>query len=643
VGLDTQNQPFTVAGIGDMAGDVFGNGMLLSRHIRLVAAFNHQHIFLDPEPDAESSFRERERLFALPRSSWADYDAQRISRGGGVFPRDAKDITLSPQARALLGIEAARATPAEIIRAILKLPVDLLWNGGIGTYVKASREANSQIGDRANDAVRVDGRELRCKVIGEGGNLGCSQLGRIEFALHGGRVNTDFVDNSGGVDCSDHEVNIKILLDVVQRRTQQTRAERNRLLARMTDEVGALVLRDNYLQSQAISLMQSVATGRLGEHAHQIRSLELEGVLDRALEFLPSAEEIEERRRSGQGLTRPELAMLLSYSKIALSSQLIASDVPEDPYLGRELDRYFPDRLSKPYAKLLGAHRLRREIIVTATTNSIVNRMGPTFVSRTQQDTGADAATVARAYSIAREVFEVRDLWAAIERLDNKVASATQHEMTLETVTLIRQVTYWLIQRHRGALGIESQVGRLRPGIRELAGALPHALAGLDRDGFDRHFARLAKAGVPAALARDVAACAALASAPDIVELAQAHRLAVAVTARTYFGVGSEFGLDWLRDRVEELEIQGHWQAVARGSLREALYDAHRSLTQRVLAETRERDPARAVQAWREQHAAAAAHARGVVDDIRAQPAVADFASLSVALQALRRLAAAER
>jgi glutamate dehydrogenase len=643
MGIDTQTQPFTVAGIGDMAGDVFGNGMLLSKQIRLVAAFNHQHIFLDPEPDPQSSFEERARLFALPRSSWADYDATLISKGGGVFPRDAKDIALSQQARALLGIESTRATPQEIMRAILKLPVDLLWNGGIGTYVKASWEANSAIGDRTNDAVRVDGRELRCKVIGEGGNLGCSQLGRIEFALNGGRLNTDFVDNSGGVDCSDHEVNIKILLDVVQRRTQQTRGERNRLLARMTDDVGALVLRDNYLQSQAISLMQSVAAERLGEHAHLIRSLELEGVLDRALEFLPSAEDIEERRRAGKGLTRPEIAMLLSYSKIALNNQLIQSDVPEDPYLGRELDRYFPDRLSKRYAKLLGEHRLRREIITTATTNSIVNRMGPTFVTRTQQDTGADAATVARAYSIAREAFEVRELWASIEKLDNRVATATQYAMTLETVALIRQVTYWLIQRHRNALGIESQVGRLRPGIRELAAVLPQWLHGLDRESFDRSAARLAEAGVPATLARHVAACDALACAPDIVELAQAHRLSVAAAARIYFGVGSEFGLDWLRSRIEALDVQGHWQAVARGSLREAVYDAHRSLTQRVLNETRERDPARAVQSWREKHVAAAAHARSVVDDIRAQPAVADFASLSVALQALRRLAVAER
>jgi len=643
MGVDTQSQDFSVAGIGDMAGDVFGNGMLLSEHIRLVAAFNHQHIFLDPDPDAARSYRERQRLFALPRSSWADYDAKLISRGGGVFSRDAKEIALSAQARALLGLEAARATPQEIIRAILRLPVDLLWNGGIGTYVKASTEANSAVGDRSNDGVRVDGRELRCKVVGEGGNLGLSQLGRIEYARSGGRINTDFVDNSGGVDCSDHEVNIKILLDVARARANLAGGARNRLLAQMTEEVGALVLRDNYLQSQAISLMQGIAAERLGEHAHFIRSLELEGLLDRGLEYLPTSEDIEARARAGEGLTRPELAMLLSYSKIALNSQLILSDVPEDPYLGRELDRYFPDRLSQRYAALLGEHRLRREIIATATTNSIVNRMGPTFVARTQQDTGADAATVARAYSIAREAFEVRELWASIEKLDNRVATATQYAMTLETVALIRQVTYWLIQRHRNALGIESQVGRLRPGIRELAAVLPQWLHGLDRESFDRSAARLAEAGVPATLARHVAACDALACAPDIVELSQAHRLSVAAAARTYFGVGSEFGLDWLRSRIEALDVQGHWQAVARGSLREAVYDAHRSLTQRVLNETRERDPARAVQSWREKHVAAAAHARSVVDDIRAQPAVADFASLSVALQALRRLAVAER
>ncbi|HQR23459.1 MAG TPA: NAD-glutamate dehydrogenase [Steroidobacteraceae bacterium] len=642
MGVDTQSQDFTVAGIGDMAGDVFGNGMLLSRHIRLVAAFNHQHIFLDPSPDAEASFAERERLFSLPRSSWSDYNTRLISAGGGVFPRDAKEIALSAQARALLGIDASKATPTQVIRAILLLPVDLLWNGGIGTYVKASWEANSAIGDRTNDAVRVDGRELRCKVIGEGGNLGLSQLGRIEFALNGGRLNTDFVDNSGGVDCSDHEVNIKILLDVVSRRSKLPTAARNRLLAEMTDDVGELVLRDNYLQSQAISLLESTAAERLGEHAHFIRSLELDGVLDRALEFLPSTEEIDERRRTGRGLTRPELSMVLSYAKIALSQQLIQSDVPEDPYLGRELDRYFPDRLAKRYASLLGEHRLRREIITTATTNSIVNRMGPTFVARTRQDTGADAAAVARAYTIAREAFDVRDIWRAIERLDNKVVAGVQYAMVQDTIALLRQATYWLLQRHRDELGIEMQVGRLRPGIRELSAALPQWLHGLERKAFDARAAELTGAGVPAALARQVAACSALQSAPDIVELARARRLSVDAAAATYFGAGAEFGIDWLRARVEDLHIEGHWHAVARGSLREALYETQRAIAQSVLEESREKEPARAIERWMKKHEAAATHARGVVGDIREQSSKADFASLAVALQAVRRLVVSE-
>ena len=642
MGIDTQTQDFTAAGIGDMAGDVFGNGMLLSRHIRLQAAFNHQHIFLDPDPDAARSFRERERLFRLPRSSWTDYDRRAISKGGGVYPRDAKQIGLSAQARALLGVEAPQASPPEIIRAILRLPVDLLWNGGIGTYVKSSREANSAIGDRTNDAVRVDGRELCCRVVGEGGNLGLSQLGRIEYAQGGGRLNTDFVDNSGGVDCSDHEVNIKILLDVAQRRRKLGRSARNRLLAEMTEDVAALVLRDNYLQSQAISLQQAQAADRLGEHAHLIRSLELEGILDRALENLPGAEDIEDRRRADEGLTRPELAMVLSYAKIALYNQLIQSDVPEDPYLSRELDRYFPNRLTRRYSDLLREHRLRREIIATATTNSIVNRMGPNFLARTQQDTGADAATVARAYTVAREAFEVRELWQAIEQLDNRVSSTVQYVMMHDTVVLLRQVSYWLIQRHRRDLGIEVQVERLRPGIRELSRACPEWLGALDRTAFASRAAELAQAGVPADLARDVASLYALQSAPDIVELAAARRLSVEAAARAYIAVGRELGLDWLRVQIETLDTEGHWHAVARGSLREALYEAHRRLAQRVLAETRERDPAAAAQRWTKAHSAEAAHARGVINDIRSQQTAIDFASLSVALQAVRRLATPE-
>jgi glutamate dehydrogenase len=640
--VDTQSQDFTVAGIGDMAGDVFGNGMLLSPHIRLVAAFNHQHIFLDPEPDAARSFKERQRLFNLPRSSWTDYDARLISKGGGVFARNAKEIALSPQARTLLGIDAPKAAPAEIIRAILRLPVDLLWNGGIGTYVKASWEANSAVGDRTNDAVRVDGRDLRCKVVGEGGNLGFSQLGRIEYSMRGGRMNTDFVDNSGGVDCSDHEVNIKILLTAVKERTKLSTPQRNRLLESMTDDVGQLVLRDNYLQSQAISLLQASAPERLGEHAHFIRSLELDGVLDRALEFLPSAEEIEDRRRAGLGLVRPELALLLSYAKIALSAQLIQSDVPEDPYLSLELDRYFPPRLAKRYGKRLGEHRLKREIIVTATTNSIVNRMGPTFVARTQQDTGADAATVARAYSIAREVFEVRELWTGIERLDNKAAASLQYGMVHDTIGLIRQATYWLIQRHRSALGIEQQVARLRPGIRELTRAPLQWLQGEERAAFETRSAGLAKAGVPAELARRIAACDALHSGPDIVELAESRKLTVEAAAKAYFAIGGYFGLDWLRTHIEGLDTEGHWHAVARGSLREALFEVHRTLAQGVLESSRETEPLKALEKWLSRNKVMAEHARAVINDIRAQTTAVDFASLSVALQAVRRVAVAE-
>jgi glutamate dehydrogenase len=642
MGVDTQAQDFTVAGIGDMAGDVFGNGLLLSPHIRLLGAFNHQHIFLDPDPDAARSLRERERLFNLPRSAWSDYDPKLISKGGGVFPRNAKEIALSSQARAMLGIDSPKPTPTEIIRAILKLPVDLLWNGGIGTYVKASWEANSAVGDRTNDAVRVDGRDLRCKVVGEGGNLGFSQLGRIEYSLRGGRMNTDFVDNSGGVDCSDHEVNIKILLKTVQERSRLGTAERNRLLAAMTDDVAGLVLRDNYLQSQAISLLQENAPERLGEHAHFIRSLEVEGTLDRALEFLPSAEEIEDRRRAGQGLVRAELAMLLSYAKIALNQQLIHSDVPEDPYLSLELNRYFPERLTRRYGELLGEHRLKREIIATATTNSIVNRMGPTFVSRTQQDTGEDAATVARAYSIAREAFEVREMWTAVEALDNKVAASVQYAMMLDTILLIRQTSYWLIQHHRATLGIEQLVARLRPGFRELARAPQQWLQGAGREDYERRTAELARAGVPADLARRVAACAALHAAPDIVELAETRKMTVDAAARAYFNIGAYFGLDWLRSRIEGLDTTGHWQAVARGSLREALFEVHRGLAQGALDSGRNPDPVQAVDAWLERRKAAAAHARGIINDIRAQTTGADFASLSVALQAVRRVAAAE-
>ncbi|MGH8724106.1 MAG: NAD-glutamate dehydrogenase, partial [Burkholderiales bacterium] len=422
LGVDTQSQDFTVAGIGDMSGDVFGNGMLLSRHIRLVAAFDHRHVFLDPAPDAGRSFEERQRLFNLPRSSWADYDAKLISKGGGIFPRTAKSVPLSPEVQKVLGTEARTLAPNELISAVLKAPVDLLYNGGIGTYVKSSRQSHAEVGDRANDAIRVNGADLRCKVVAEGGNLGFTQLGRVEYALKSGRINTDAIDNSAGVSCSDHEVNIKILV----RAGDLAVEERNRLLAGMTDEVAALVLRDNTFQTQSLSISGALAPGLLDAQERFIRSLEKSGRLNRALEFLPNDEEFAERRAAKQGLTNPERAVLLAYSKIALYDEMLASDVPDDPFISTALERYFPEPLRARFKPQILAHPLRREIITTHVVNSMINRVGSTFVHRMQEETGARAPEVVRAYLIVREVFGFVDLWRALEALDHKVPDRVQ-------------------------------------------------------------------------------------------------------------------------------------------------------------------------------------------------------------------------
>ncbi len=640
LGVDIQSQDFTVAGIGDMGGDVFGNGMLLSRHIRLLAAFNHQHIFLDPDPDAEQSHAERARLFALPRSGWDDYDRKLISRGGGVFLRSSKSIPLSSQARQMLGIDAASAAPREIMRAILKMPVDLLWNGGIGTYVKASDESNAEAGDRSNDAVRVDGRELRCRVVGEGGNLGMTQRARTEFALAGGRLNTDFIDNAGGVNCSDVEVNIKILLSAAMRRGSLRRKDRDRLLARMTPEVAALVLRGNYLQSQAISVTEAHAAERISEHAHVIRSLERIGGLDRALEALPNDDELAERRRQGRGLTRPELAMVLSYSKLWLYDRLIESDVPEDPYLKGEVVRYFPAAIQKRFARDITRHPLRREIIVTATTNSLVNRMGPVFAIRAQQDTGSDLGSIARAYSIAREITDMRALWTAIEDLDNRVPAALQTEMNYRTSRLLRYLTYWVLSSLRDDLDIERAVSRFRPGVKELLSELPSLLSGLEAERYQRELQKLEADGAPHGLARRVASLGAAQSAVDIVAVAGVRPTPVTRAANVYFSVGAATGLDWLRNGIDQLPVDGHWQAIARGTLREEAYALQRRLTSKVLAGDERGEPARAVAAWLDGRGREAEGLRRTLHDMRTA-GNPDFPTLSVALQSVRRLAAA--
>ena len=640
LGLDADRQPFTVVGIGDMSGDVFGNGLLRSAHAQLVAAFNHQHIFIDPIPNAARSFKERQRLFDLPRSSWADYDARTLSAGAGVWSRAEKSIRLPREARALLGISGDALPPNEIIKAILKLQVDLLWNGGIGTYVKASSESHAQVGDRANDALRVDGRELRCKIVGEGGNLGFSQLGRIEYALEGGRLNTDFIDNSGGVNCSDLEVNIKILLRLAEQRRALKRPARDRLLAGMTNAVAALVLRNNYLQTQAISALESRSFERASEHAYAIAFLERAGDLDRALEYLPSELALTERIQQGKGLTRPELAILLSYSKIWTHHQIIESDLPEDPYLSNELQRYFPPALFDRYHELLPAHPLRREIIATATTNSIVNRMGPVFAMRVAEDTGASLSAIARAYAIARESTSMRELWRDIEALDNKVPAALQYDMHNATARALRLATYWVLAHQGRSLDVEAAVAKLRPGLAHLVGATPALAQGPLGERLAEHRQRVLAAGAPASVAARIAALEVLQSGLYIVDLAARRHAPLDTVACVYLHLGHVLDLDGLRLRIDALQTSGHWQSVARSSLREDLYRLHSTLTDLVLARGRRGDPKRGADAWLLARSGAVEHLRRIFADMAAGGAV-DFPTLSVALQSLRRLASA--
>jgi glutamate dehydrogenase len=611
--------------------------MLLSRHIRLQAAFDHRHIFLDPDPDPAVSFEERARLFALPRSSWDDYDRKKLSRGGGIFARSTKSIPLPAEARALLGLEVTSAPPNDIIRAILRMPVDLMWNGGIGTYVKASDEPNAEVGDRTNDVVRINGKELRAKVVGEGGNLGLTQRGRVEYALHHGRLNTDFIDNSAGVNTSDVEVNIKILLNPLVHEGRLKRAERNRLLVRMTNEVAALVLRNNYLQSQAISTMELQSTARLPEFQHLIRLLERSGELNRALEFLPTDEELTERRKRGVGLTRPELAILLAYSKIWLNTHLLASDVPEDPYLSNELERYFPTPIQERFPRAIGHHRLRREIIATATTNSLVNRMGPTFVTRAQEDTGAEAAQIARAYTAAREIFAMRQVWEHIEALDNKVTANLQYEASFQTSRLLRHATYWLLAS-RARLQVADAVTEFRTGVRRLESEIHEVLTGTELARFEESRKRFAAGGLPAALAVRIASLEPLNAALDIVEISSANRVSVSETARVYFEVGTRIGFDWLRARIEKLTVEGPWQAIARTGLRDSALRVQRRLTERVLACKGTGSAEARVSTWVGAAGKDLAHWQHTLADMRAAGA-GDFATLTVGVEAVRKLA----
>ncbi|MFJ2741526.1 NAD-glutamate dehydrogenase [Streptomyces sp. NPDC087440] len=640
LGHDTQTEDFTVVGVGDMSGDVFGNGMLLSEHIRLVAAFDHRHIFIDPNPDAAVSYAERRRLFELPRSSWADYNKDLLSQGGGIHPRSAKSIPVNAAMREALGLEpgTAKMTPADLMQAILKAPVDLLWNGGIGTYVKSSAESNADVGDKANDAIRVNGEDLRVKVVGEGGNLGATQLGRIEFAREGGRINTDAIDNSAGVDTSDHEVNIKILLNALVTDGDMTVKQRNKLLAEMTDEVGTLVLRNNYAQNTALA--NAVAQSPSLLHAHQrfMRRLTRDGHLDRALEFLPNDRQIRELLNNSKGLSQPELAVLLAYTKITVADELISTELPDDPHLRVLLHEYFPAALREKFAEQIDAHALRREIITTVLVNDTVNTGGSTFLHRLREETGASIEEVVRAQFAARAIFGLSDVWEAVEALDNQVAAEVQTQIRLHSRRLVERGTRWLLGNRPQPLEIGETVEFFRAGVAQVWADLPKLLRGADLEWYQGILAELTAAGVPEDLALRVAGFSSAFPILDVVAIADRLDKEPMDVAEVYYDLGDRLGITQLMDRIIELPRADRWQSMARASIREDLYAAHAGLTQDVLSVGNgSSTPEQRYKAWEEKNAALLGRARSTLEEIQGSDDF-DLANLSVAMRTMRTL-----
>ncbi|MGH6989319.1 MAG: NAD-glutamate dehydrogenase [Stellaceae bacterium] len=631
LGTDIETTDFTVIGVGDMSGDVFGNGMLRARHIKLVAAFDHRHIFLDPEPDTEASFAERERLFHLPRSSWADYDPGKISVGGGVFPRGQKSIPLAPQLRIWLGVAATQLDPASLIRTLLKSKVDLIWFGGIGTFVKAASERNAEVGDRANDAVRVDGRDIRARVIGEGANLGATQLGRVEYALAGGRIDTDSIDNSAGVDTSDREVNIKIALDTLVRAGTLEAAARHRVLYGLTDEVATLVLADNDAQGLALSLAEAAKGERFEADLRLMRDLERQKILDRAVEFLPDDEAMAVRANAGIYLTRPELSILLSFAKNALVDLLMAGDFPDDAEAEPDLFRYFPPSLVATHRTAIAAHHLRREIIATVAANELVNIAGIAFVNEMTAESGRDASDVARAFAVVRAVFGLDRLWQEVESLGNRVPAQVRLEMLLESHRLTHLATGWLLRR-QGRIDRAGTIAAARPRVAALAAHLPEIIEPVEREALVRREAALISANVPEKLARAVVTLTLLDPALAIADLALATGEDAAIVARRFFAVGVRLRLDALVAKLRAPPDASLWQQRAGASLVEEIYARQAVLTQLAPDDA-------ALDRLLARRPAAADHYQGIADEIAAT-AAPDLARLLLACQALTALAA---
>ena len=573
MGKDIQNSPFTCVGVGDMAGDVFGNGMLRSPVTLLVGAFNHKHIFLDPNPDPALGFAERKRLFELPGSQWSDYAPDKISKGGGVYERSAKSIALSPEAQARFGLKADKIAPNDLIKALLGAEVDLLYLGGIGTYVKATDESHADVNDKANDGLRVSASGVRAKVMGEGANLGVTARARIELSRRGMAVNSDAIDNSGGVDTSDHEVNIKIALQPEVAAGRLSNDDRNRFLAGMTDEVAALVLRDNYLQPQAITLEQRQGVALLDAHARLIQTWEKAGRLDRAVEFLPTDEQMAQRAQAGEGLSRPELAILLAHAKLALNDEILRSTLPDDAAVEADLSSYFPAAMQAQYAPAIRAHRLRREIVATVLSNEVVNRMGPAFAQSLAERRGHSPADVARAFLVVRRVFDLVPLWRGVEALDNKVSSGLQLDILAKTQAFVARTVSTVLQMASHPLDVGKLAAELGPSLR----ALP-LVPGQDT-------ASLVAEGMPGDLAQRVVLLDVLSSGPDILMVARNAGCEVVAAAAAYQAVGQRFGLEQLRSQAAAIKSGNHWQRQEALALAEDLFAGQQKLAVRVLAQ----------------------------------------------------------
>ncbi len=602
LGLNTQKEPFTVVGVGDMSGDVFGNGMLLSEHIKLLAGFNHLHIFIDPSPDPKKSFAERQRLFELPGSSWSDYNSNLISKGGGVFSRSAKSIPLSPEIKNLIGSDKNSLEPNELIRHLFLAQYDLLWNGGIGTFVKAEAELHSEVGDRTNDLIRVNAKDLNCRVIGEGGNLGITQLARTEYALKGGHIYTDFIDNSAGVDCSDHEVNIKILLNGVVANGDMTEKQRNKLLAEMTDDVGTLVLKNNYVQTRAVSLAEKLSIDNFDLFARFIQELESTGKIHRKLEFLPSDKQLMDRKSKDIGLTRPEISVLLAYSKMILKEEIIGSTIPEDPYIGKIVYTAFPDKLNKKFKTQIEKHSLRREIIATQLSNAVINDMGITFPFRVNEETGDSFSSIARAYYVANEAFSLQKLWAEIEALDYQISNEIQDEMIISIARMMRRATRWFLRNHRNMDNIPELVSLYKPGIDKLYDTLPELIMGAAKEHLDETVERYTDSGVPKATALRVANSMAMYSVLDILSASNEHGFHPEHVAMTYFNVGSTLDLAWFRWMILNHPTENHWETVAKSVFRDDIDWQQRQLTISVLKHYGEGQVDQNIEKWSEQH-----------------------------------------